>query len=90
MRHFKKFEHKKSGHFKEKHVTCLKTRNEPKMKIFDFGAFQNKMHMASREKYIFHILFGAFHGTPRTKTKKSLYDSVRKKSLPELPLTEMN
>ena len=36
------------------------------MKVFDFGAFQNKMHMASREKYIFHILFGAFHGTPRT------------------------
>ena len=40
-------------------------RNEPKLKVFDFGAFQNKMHMASREKGIFHILFGAFHGTPR-------------------------
>ena len=40
-------------------------KNEPKLKVFDFGAFQNKMHMASREKYIFHILFGAFHGTPR-------------------------
>ena len=42
------------------------------MKVFDFGAFQNKMHMASREKYIFHILFGAFHGTPRiTRGKHS-------------------
>ena len=39
--------------------------SEPKMKVFDFGAFQNKMHMTSREKYIFHMLFGAFHDTPR-------------------------
>ena len=37
------------------------------MKVFDFGAFRNKMHIASGEKYIFHILFGAFHGTPRTQ-----------------------
>ena len=36
------------------------------MKVFDFGAFQNKMHIASREKYISRMLFGAFHGTPRT------------------------
>ena len=35
------------------------------MKVFDFGAFQINMHMASREKYIFHMLFGAFHITPR-------------------------
>ena len=40
-------------------------KNEPKMKVFDFGAFQIKMHMASREKYIFHMLFGEFHITPR-------------------------
>ena len=46
-------------------MTSLKTINEPQMKLFDFGAFQNKMHMASREKYIFHKLFGAFHDTPR-------------------------
>ena len=45
-------------------MTSFKTRNEPKMKVFEFGAFQNKMHMASREKYIFHMLFGAFHDTP--------------------------
>ena len=25
------------------------------------------MHMALREKYIFHMLFGAFHITPRTE-----------------------
>ena len=53
---------------KKKHATTLKMKNEPKIKVFDFGAFQNKMHMASREKYIFHILFGAFHGTPRIIT----------------------
>ena len=32
--------------------------------MYNFGAFQIKMHMASREKYIFHMLFGAFHITP--------------------------
>ena len=42
--------------------------NKSKMKIFDFGAFQINMHMASREKYIFHMLFGAFHITPRIMT----------------------
>ena len=56
---------KNRGISKKKHVISFKIKNEPKMKVFDFGAFQNKMHMASREKYIFHILFGAFHGTPR-------------------------
>ena len=34
------------------------------MKFFDFGAFQKIMKMLSREKYIFHMLFGASHGTP--------------------------
>ena len=42
------------------------------MKVFDFGAFQINMHMASREKYIFHILFGAFHGTPRSSSVKDV------------------
>ena len=37
------------------------------MKLFEFGAFQNIIHMASREKYIFHTLFGAFHDTPRMR-----------------------
>ena len=37
------------------------------MKFFDFGAFQKIMKMLSREKYIFHMLFGASHGTPRNK-----------------------
>ena len=55
------------GHFEKRHVTSFKTRNEPKMKVFDFGAFQNKMQIAPREKYIFCMLFGAFHGTPRTE-----------------------
>ena len=51
---------------KKTHVTSFKTRNQPKMKLFEFGEFQNKMHMASREKYIFHMLFWAFHDTPRS------------------------
>ena len=33
--------------------------------MFEFGPFQKNMHLASREKYIFHMLFGAFHITPR-------------------------
>ena len=51
--------------FEMPHLSHFQSRNEPKTKVFDFGAFQNKMHMASHAKYIFHILFGAFHGTPR-------------------------
>ena len=50
---------------KKKHVTSLKMKNKSKMKVFDFEAFQINMHMASREKNIFHMLFGAFHITLR-------------------------
>ena len=47
----------KNGAFRKKrHVTSFKTRNEPIMKLFQFGAFQNKMHMTSHEKCIFHML----------------------------------
>ena len=35
------------------------------MKFFDFGAFQKIMKMLSREKILFHMLFGASHGTSR-------------------------
>ena len=42
------------------------------MKLFDFGAFQNKMQMPLHEKIIFHMLFGAFHMTSRLLY---LYDS---------------
>ena len=34
------------------------------MIFFDFGAFQKIRKMLSREKIIFHMLFGASHGTP--------------------------
>ena len=37
------------------------------MKFFDFGAFQKIRKILSREKYIFHMLFGASHGTPRSR-----------------------
>ena len=42
------------------------TEKEPKMKFFDFGAFQKIKKMVSREEILFHILFEASHGTPRT------------------------
>ena len=70
MGHFKFFTTEKWGISKKRHVShdviSFKTRNEPKMKLFEFGAFQNKMHMGRREKYIVHMLFGAFHDTPRS------------------------
>ena len=47
------------------HVINFLTEKEPKMKFFDFGAFQKIRKILSREKYIFHMLFGASHGTPR-------------------------
>ena len=49
MDHFKNIEHKKVGHLK-KHVINLKTEKEPKMKFFDFGAFQNKIQMPPHGK----------------------------------------
>ena len=35
------------------------------MNIFGFGAFRNKMHIPSHDQFLFHMLFGAFHVTPR-------------------------
>ena len=65
MGHFRKNEHKKVGHFEKKHVINFKTGKAPKSNMFDFGAFQEKMHMPSRAKFIFHILFGAFQEISR-------------------------
>ena len=54
----------------------FKTGNEPKMKLFDFGAFQNFKQMLSHDKIIFHMLFGAFQVTPRISvTCQSVYIS---------------
>ena len=52
MRHFKK-------------SARDETEKEPKMKSFDFGAFQKIMKMLSHDKINFHMLFGAFRDTPR-------------------------
>ena len=60
MGHFRKIEHTKVGHFEK-----TQARKEPKMNMFDFGAFQEKLHMLSREKYLLQKLFGAFQDTPR-------------------------
>ena len=35
------------------------------MELFDFCAFQNFLQMLSHDKIIFHMLFRAFHVTPR-------------------------
>ena len=56
----------------------FKTENEPKMKSFDFGAFQKIKKMVSREKIIFHMLFGASHGTPRiSKSRKKANSELK-------------
>ena len=39
------------------------------MELFDFWAFQNFMKMLSHDKIIFHMLFWAFHITPRIEFK---------------------
>ena len=46
----------------------FKTEKEPKMILFDFGAFQKNMQMLSHDKIIAHMLFGVFHMTSRTIT----------------------
>ena len=56
---------RKSGISKKEHVMRIRTKNREKLKVFEFWAFQKKLHMPSREKYIFHMLFRAFHDTPR-------------------------
>ena len=46
----------------------IRTKNRENLKVFEFWAFQKNLHMPSREKYIFHMLFRAFHDTPRSYT----------------------
>ena len=46
----------------EKYVKDIKKRE--KLKVFEFWAFQKQVHMPSREKYIFHMLFRAFNNNP--------------------------
>ena len=57
----KKTNIKKRGISKQMHVSSFKTEKEPKM----FLGISKKYHKPSREKYIFHMLFGTFHNTPR-------------------------
>ena len=37
------------------------------MNMFDFGVFQEKIHMLSREKYNLQMRFGAFQDTSRNQ-----------------------
>ena len=43
------------------------------MNMFDFGVFQEKLHMPSRAQYLLHILFGALQETSRTGEPSILY-----------------
>ena len=56
---------RKLGISRKMHVINFKTEKEPKMKFFDFWAFRKKWQKLSHDKIIFHMLFGAFHITPR-------------------------
>jgi len=64
----------------EKSRDQISNRKIEKLEVFEFVTFQKNMHMASREKYIFHMLFGAFHITPRINHKLwfVIYNSDRK------------
>ena len=57
----------------------FKTDKEPKMKLFDFWAFQNFTQILSHDKIIFHMLFGAIQITSRKslnlKWKKNNFES---------------
>ena len=52
----------------------FKTENEPKMKFFDFGAFQKIEKMLSHDQILFHMLFGAFHDTSCTRLKVNVIE----------------
>ena len=56
---------RKLGISKFWHVMRFRTKEREKLKVFDFWAFQNFMHMKSREKYILHMLFEAVQITSR-------------------------
>ena len=57
----------------KKACESFKTEKEPKMELFDFWAFQNFMKMLSHDKIIFHMLFWAFHITPRIRYLEKLH-----------------
>ena len=57
MPHFFKLEIFEMPHFRN--IGSIRTNSE-KLKLFDFGVFQNFLQMPSRAKYLLHILFGAF------------------------------
>ena len=46
------------GFSMKNHVINLKTGKETKMIVFDFGAFQRKMQMSSRDKYLIDMFLG--------------------------------
>ena len=72
------------GHFKNEHVINFKIEKEPKMELFDFWAFQNFMQMLSHDKIIFHMLFGAFHITPRIYFLIQIVSHILKRDQGEL------
>ena len=67
---------RKLGISKKMHVINFKTEKEPKMKFFDFWAFRKKWQKLSRDKIIFHMLYRAFHNTPRILGIRQLIDTI--------------
>ena len=51
---------RKLGISKKMHVINFKTANEPKLKFFDFWAFEIIMQMISHDQIIFNMFFGHF------------------------------
>ena len=57
--------------------TFPKTEKEPKMKFFDFGAFQKIMKMLSREKTSFKCFLGHLMVPPRIYLYANAVGNVR-------------
>ena len=76
---FSDSENGQNGTFRrKKNVINFQTKKEPKMKFFDFGAFQNKMQMSSHDKIIFRILFETFHITSRNVRQRPGKKNLRR------------
>ena len=62
------FSYSKSHHvvfIRSKNLKCPICESLCSSEIWNLGHFKKNMHMASGEKYIFHMLFQSFHITPR-------------------------
>ena len=63
---FQKNRAKKSGALRKKARDHLKNRKCTENEHLRFWGILKKMHMPSHDKFLFQMLFEAFHDTPRT------------------------